>query len=292
MEGWGWQSVHDPDVLPDVLARWSSSLESGEAFEMVFPLRGKDRDFRPFLTRVQPVRDSNGTIVRWFGTNTDITAQRAAEKALEEKASELEARVAERTAERERAIAQLHEAQKLETIGQLTGGVAHDFNNLLTPITGILDMLQRRYGRADTREGKLIAGALQSAERAKTLVERLLGFARRQPLQTQAVDLASLLEGMRDLVSSSIGPAMELRISCGTDLVPAKADANQLELAVLNLAVNARDAMPDGGTLTITVDRVALGPPGPAEAQAGTVPAPFRHRHRAPYGCGDLAAGG
>ncbi len=260
MEGWGWQSVHDPDVLPDVLARWRASLESGDAFEMVFPLRCRDGSFRPFLTRVQPVRDSGGTIVRWFGTNTDITAQRAAEQALEEKASELEARVAERTAERERAIAQLHEAQKLETIGQLTGGVAHDFNNLLTPITGVLDMLQRRYGRADTREGKLIAGALQSAERAKTLVERLLGFARRQPLKTNAVDLASLLEGMRDLVLSSIGPAIELRISCGADLVPAEADANQLELAILNLAVNARDAMPDGGTLTITVDRVVSGP--------------------------------
>ncbi|HEY0113231.1 MAG TPA: response regulator [Allosphingosinicella sp.] len=260
MEGWGWQSVHDPEVLPEVLERWRSSLETGQAFEMVFPLRRYDGKFRPFLTRVQPVRDSDGRIVRWFGTNTDIAAQRAAEQALEEKASDLEARVAERTAERERAIAQLHEAQKLETIGQLTGGVAHDFNNLLTPITGVLDLLQRRYGRADTREAKLIAGALQSAERAKTLVERLLGFARRQPLQATAVDLPTLVDGMRDLVSSSIGPAIELRVSCGSDLVPAHADANQLELAILNLAVNARDAMPSGGTLTITVDRVVSGP--------------------------------
>ena len=260
MEGWGWQSVHDADVLPHVLERWQASLASGEAFEMVFPLRSHDGTFRPFLTRVQPVRDTAGSIVRWFGTNTDITAQRAAEQALEEKASDLEARVAERTAEREQAMAQLHEAQKLETIGQLTGGVAHDFNNLLTPITGVLDMLQRRYGAADTREAKLITGALQSAERAKTLVERLLGFARRQPLQTSAVDLTALVEGMRDLLVSSIGPAIELRVSCGTDLVPAEADANQLELAILNLAVNARDAMPNGGALTITVDRVVLGP--------------------------------
>jgi PAS domain S-box-containing protein len=260
MEGWGWQSVHDPDVLPDVVERWRQSLITGDAFEMVFPLRSRDGSFRPFLTRIQPVRDSSGAIVRWFGTNTDISAQRAAEQALEEKASDLEARVAERTAEREQAIAQLHEAQKLETIGQLTGGVAHDFNNLLTPITGVLDMLQRRYGGADTREAKLIAGALQSAERAKTLVERLLGFARRQPLQTAAVDLSALIDGMRDLITSSVGPGIQLRVSCGTDLVPADADANQLELAVLNLAVNARDAMPNGGTLTVTVDRVVLGP--------------------------------
>jgi PAS domain S-box-containing protein len=260
MAGWGWQSVHNPDVLPQVLERWRASLDTGEAFEMVFPLRCHDGSFRPFLTRVQPIRDAGGTIVRWFGTNTDITTQRAAEQALKEKASDLEVRVAERTAEREQALAQLHEAQKLETIGQLTGGVAHDFNNLLTPITGVLDMLQRRYGNNDSREAKLIAGALQSAERAKTLVERLLGFARRQPLRTGAVDLAGLLEGMRDLLSSSIGPAIDLRISCGNDLVPAQADANQLELAILNLAVNARDAMPSGGALTITVDRVVSGP--------------------------------
>jgi CheY-like chemotaxis protein len=99
-------------------------------------------------------------------------------------------------------------------------------------------MLQRRHGHADTREGRLIAGALQSAERAKTLVARLLGFARRQPLQTGAVDLPGLTKGMRDLVSSSLGLAIEVRISCGADLVPALADGNQLELAIVNLAVN------------------------------------------------------
>ena len=260
MEGWGWHRVHDPEVLEEVLQGWRGSLESGDPFEMVFPLRGADGVFRPFLTRVQPVRGSDGTIVRWFGTNTDITDQREAEAALEERASDLERRVEERTAEREAALAKLHEAQKLETIGQLTGGVAHDFNNLLTPITGVLDMLQRRHGANDEREGRLIAGALQSAERAKTLVQRLLGFARRQALQTSAVDVASLVEGMRDLIASSIGPSIELRIACAAGLGAAWADANQLELAILNLCVNARDAMPHGGTLTIALDRAAIGP--------------------------------
>jgi PAS domain S-box-containing protein len=259
MEGWGWQSVHDPEVLGTVLTRWQRSLETGSPFEMVFPLRRRDGVFRPFLTRVQPVRNAEGTIVRWFGTNTDITVQRAAEAALEERAADLEQRVEERTAEREAALAQLHEAQKLETLGQLTGGVAHDFNNLLTPITGALDLLQRKVD-LDSRSARLIGNALQSAERAKTLVQRLLGFARRQTLQTRAVDLGPLIEGMRDLVASSVGSTIEIRIRSEPDLPPALADPNQLELAILNLCVNARDAMPEGGVLTIVAEQAAIGP--------------------------------
>lgn len=150
----------------------------------------------------------------------------------------------------ESALLQLHQAQKLETIGQLTGGIAHDFNNLLTPITGALDILLHRLGD-DPRLARLIGGALQSAERARTLVQRLLGFARRQPLTPSAVDLGGLLDGMRDLISSSVGPAIPVVLEIEPGLAPAFADANQLELAILNLCVNARDAMPGGGALTI-----------------------------------------
>jgi CheY-like chemotaxis protein len=167
--------------------------------------------------------------------------------------------VGKAVSEREEALAQLFEAQKLETLGQLTGGVAHDFNNLLTPITGALDLLGRRHND-DARSARLVDGALQSAERAKTLVQRLLGFARRQALETRAVDLATLVEGMRDLVASSMGSAVELRIVVAPELPPALTDPNQLELAVLNLCVNARDAMPSGGTLTIMVEQAAVGP--------------------------------
>ena len=113
--------------------------------------------------------------------HTDVTEQRATEQSLRELTATLEQRVRDETAARQEALAKLHEAQKLETIGQLTGGVAHDFNNLLMPITGALDLLQRRYGDADARAARLIDGALQSAERAKTLVQRLLGFARQRP---------------------------------------------------------------------------------------------------------------
>jgi signal transduction histidine kinase/ActR/RegA family two-component response regulator len=185
---------------------------------------------------------------------------RARLEELNELAADLEQRVEERTAEREAAMAQLHEAQKLETLGQLTGGVAHDFNNLLTPITGALDLLHRKYGHADERSERLLSNALQAADRAKTLLQRLLGFARRQSLQTQPVDISALLGGMRDLISSSVGPTIDLRLRHEPDLPSAVIDPNQLELAILNLCVNARDAMPDGGPLTILAEELAIGP--------------------------------
>jgi len=165
-----------------------------------------------------------------------------------------------REAELELAQAALRQSQKMEAMGQLTGGVAHDFNNLLTPIIGSLDMLQRRQLGGE-REQRLIAGALQSADRAKTLVQRLLAFARRQPLQATAVDLDGLVSGMAELIISTSGPQVRVEVDVAADLTAAKADPNQLEMAILNLAVNARDAMPDGGVLTI-----AARPPRPDAA--------------------------
>jgi signal transduction histidine kinase len=163
-----------------------------------------------------------------------------------------------RQAELETAQEALRQSQKMEAMGQLTGGVAHDFNNLLTPIVGSLDMLVRR-GLGSERERRLIDGALQSAERAKTLVQRLLAFARRQPLQPQPVDLKRLVTDMADLISSTSGPNIEVRVELDDDLPPAMADANQVEMAILNLAVNARDAMPDGGSLIISAAHEILG---------------------------------
>ncbi len=154
----------------------------------------------------------------------------------------------------------LRQSQKLEAMGQLTGGVAHDFNNLLMPIIGSLDMLQRR-GIGSERERRLIGGALQSAERAKTLVHRLLAFARRQPLQAVAVDIAQLVVGMAELIESTTGPQIKVVVDVGGDIALAKADPNQLEMAILNLSVNARDAMTQGGTLRISASTERV-PPG------------------------------
>ena len=207
---------------------------------------------------------------------------RARLEELHQLATDLEQRVEERTAQHAEAVAQLHEAQKLETIGQLTGGVAHDFNNLLTPITGALDLLQRKYAAEDPRSARLIGNALLAADRAKTLVQRLLGFARRQTLETQAVDLGELLIGMRDLIASSIGPTIELNVRPAANLPAALADPNQIELAILNLCVNARDAMPNGGPLTIVVDEVAVGP----HSQLRLRPGLYVHLSVIDAGCG------
>ncbi|WP_315765221.1 ATP-binding protein [Sphingomonas sp. Y38-1Y] len=167
-----------------------------------------------------------------------------------------------REAELEAAQEALRQSQKMEAMGSLTGGVAHDFNNLLTPIIGSLDLLHRK-GLGSEREKRLIDGALQSAERAKTLVQRLLAFARRQPLQATAVDLPPLVDGMLDLIGSTLGPTIDLSVRLDPDLPPAQADPNQLEMALLNLAVNARDAMPDGGELTISAARESVREPQP-----------------------------
>ncbi len=152
----------------------------------------------------------------------------------------------------------LRQSQKLEAMGQLTGGVAHDFNNLLTPILGSLDLLRRRNVGTE-REQRLIEGALQSAERAKTLIQRLLAFARRQPLQPSAVDVGGLVSGMADLIASTSGPQIRVAVHVADELPAAKGDPNQLEMAILNLSVNARDAMPEGGTLTVAAASETIG---------------------------------
>jgi signal transduction histidine kinase len=255
------------------LADWIEAQEEWSDLPFILlTTRGGGLERNPAAARHLEMLGNVTFVERPFHPTTLISLARAAIRgrrrqyeararllALRELNDSLGRRVADALTEREQALAQLHEAQKLETIGQLTGGVAHDFNNLLTPITGALDLLGRRYGD-DARSSRLIDGALQSAERAKTLVQRLLQFARRQPLETRPVDVAALIEGMRDLIASSIGGVAELKIIAPAALAPALADPNQLELAILNLCVNARDAMPDGGVLTLALEQVLLGP--------------------------------
>lgn len=253
-----------PDEADSWVERYRKVLITGEPIRFEQQLEATQRHLELAAFRVEPAERKEVAVIF-----QDVTERKQSEIALRELNETLERRVSEAVAERASAMAQLHEAQKLETIGQLTGGVAHDINNLLTPIMGALDLVSRRYSDADARMKRLLEGALQSTDRAKTLVNRLLGFARRQALETRPVNVAELLEGMRDLITSSIGSTVELKMLAPADLPPALTDPNQLELAVLNLCVNSRDAMPDGGRLTIVAERVAVGPRGLPQLKPG-----------------------
>ncbi|MFJ4067634.1 ATP-binding protein [Pseudomonas sp. NPDC089996] len=194
-----------------------------------------------------------------------ITHARA-ERALHLLNQSLEDRVAAVLAQREAAMLQLHEAHKLEMIGQLTGGIAHDLNNMLTPIIASFELL-RRHPQSE-RAPRLIDGGLQAAERARNLVGRLLSFARRQTLKPQAVSLAALVEDMHELMARSLGPTIAVQVQIDPALPAVLADPHQLELALLNLVVNARDALPEGGTLAIAAGLDSDGPPRPAGVAA------------------------
>ncbi|WP_419897508.1 hybrid sensor histidine kinase/response regulator [Roseomonas sp. USHLN139] len=184
------------------------------------------------------------------------------------------------TAEREQAEAlqlaeeQLRQSQKMEAVGQLTGGLAHDFNNMLTGITGSLELLQFRVARGQTDGlGRFIASAQDAARRAAALTHRLLAFSRRQTLDPKPIDVNRLVAGMTDLVERTMGPAIRTEVVAAADLWTVLVDPNQLENALLNLCINARDAMPDGGRLRIVTENCHLE--GPAAGRLGLPPGPY-----------------
>jgi CHASE3 domain sensor protein len=156
------------------------------------------------------------------------------------------------------AEAQLRQTQKMEAIGQLTGGLAHDFNNMLAVITSALNLLRRRLDRGDTNVREFIDAAIDGAQRAATLTQRLLAFARQQPLSPEPIDANKFVGGIADMLRRTLGETIRLETVLAGGLWPVHADAGQLEATILNLAVNARDAMPDGGRLTIeTATRIS-----------------------------------
>jgi len=266
MQALGWGGVHHPDHNERVMARLRHCFATGSIWEDTFPLRGKDGRFNWFLSRASPIRDEQGHITHWLGTHTDVTAQVNAEEALRELNESLELRVAERTreladtnrllqvemAERAQAEEALRHAQKMDAIGQLTGGIAHDFNNMLTGVLGALDLIQRRVavGRV-TEIDRYIHAAVTSANCAAALTHRLLAFARRQSLNTCAVDVNRMVGSMEELLRRTVGESIELSIELDEQLPLTHTDEHQLESALLNLVINARDAMPDGGRLVI-----------------------------------------
>lgn len=192
------------------------------------------KDGTRFLAHVvvDAIRGDTGTLLGFAKITRDVTEAHEAQQALE------------KTREA------LFQAQKMQAIGQLSGGIAHDFNNLLTVILGNLEIVQKRIGDAP-KIARLLENATQGALRGVSLTQRMLAFARRQELQTESVDIPQLVQGITGLLRSSLGPGIRIETRFPADLQPVLADSNQLELAILNLATNARDAMPDGGTVVI-----------------------------------------
>ena len=262
-------SIH-PDDRAGVAAALQHSVSTGEDYAVEFRRNWSDGTVHWIDARARMTRDAHGLPQRLVGLSSDITERKQAETALQELNDRLERRVRERTsqlqhandelvsqiAQRERSEEQLRHLQKLESIGELTGSVAHDFNNLLTAVIGNLELLRKRLPR-DPAVERLLDGALQGAQRGEALTQRLLAFARRQLLEPRPVDLAGLVRGMTDLLRRSIGPAVEMEFDLPEALPAVQVDANQIELALLNLAINARDAMPEGGKLAIRLDRRA-----------------------------------
>jgi PAS domain S-box-containing protein len=182
---------------------------------------------------IDAIRGDDGELLGYAKVTRDITEKRVAQEALE------------------KAQAHFIQAQKMEAIGQLTGGMAHDFNNLLAVVLGNLDLIRKRLP-PDPKLQQLIENSMQAATRGASLTQRMLAFARRQELKATTLWLPELVRGMAELLQRSIGPSIQITTQFPLRLAPALADGNQLELALLNLVVNARDAMPNGGTITIS----------------------------------------
>ena len=241
-----------PDDQARVLAAIQEAMRTRGVFELEHRVRRADGTLGWTLSRAVPLLDPDGGIREWFGAASDVTARKEAEAALRHANEALEARVAERTAELSQAADALRQSQKMEAVGQLTGGLAHDFNNLLAGIMGSLELLQARV--AQGRIGDLdryLAAAQGAAKRAAALTHRLLAFTRRQTLDPKPTDVNRLASGMEELIRRTVGPQVAVEIVGAAGLWVTLVDPNQLENALLNLCINARDAMPDGGRLTV-----------------------------------------
>ncbi|MBV9548104.1 MAG: PAS domain S-box protein, partial [Alphaproteobacteria bacterium] len=188
---------------------------------------------------IDPIRDSDGKLTGYAKVTRDLTERKEAQEKLE------------------KAREALFQSQKMDAVGQLTGGVAHDFNNLLMAVLGSLELLRKRLP-ADPQIMRLLDNAIMGAKRGATLTQRMLAFARRQEMNERPLDLAKLVSGMSELLERSLGAQVQLTNELPSNLPQVRADENQLELALLNLAVNARDAMPGGGNIRIGASKTMV----------------------------------
>ena len=250
-QGWhDWIEAVHPEDRDQIVATQVEATAALEPYELIGRFRRRDGQWRWVRAVSVPRLDSEGQPIGMVGAASDITEAKEAEIALQRQ-------VDERTAELSETQDQLRQSQKMEALGQLTGGIAHDFNNLLTVVVGGLDLIVKQV--QDERLLRFATNALSAAERGARLTAQLLAFSRVQRLEVKPTYVAPLIEEMRPLLRNVLGPGIQKKFDLDPHLTPVLADPTQLEVAVLNLAINARDAMPDGGTLTISSRKRRIG---------------------------------
>jgi PAS domain S-box-containing protein len=276
------KAVH-PGDRHALAQEWIAALAERRVYEAEGRIwHAASRDYRDCWARAVPMVDGAGTVVEWFGCVLDVTDRRRAEAEIRRLNETLELRVTERTrqlaetnqrleeqiAERRQAEEALRQSQKIEAVGQLTGGVAHDFNNLLTIVLGNLELIERT--ACDGPLARYVRSATQAAERGAKLAEQLLAFSRKQRLSPKPTDLNRLVADMQNLLRHTLGAAIVIETRLGAEPWSAMVDANQIELVILNLAINARDAMTaSGGVVTISTANVGLRPSEDSTLAAG-----------------------
>lgn len=251
-------TVH-PDDQAGLAEAIAAAIVKGGPYSHQYRVRRADGDYHWIEANGRVEHAPDGTPLNFPGVLLDLKERRAIESerdsanaALRTLTETLELRVAERTAELMQAEEKLRQAQKMEAVGQLTGGLAHDFNNLLTGVMGNLELLQFQMARGRLQDiDRYVGAAREAGRRAASLTQRLLAFSRRQTLDPKPTDVTALIGGLEDLLRRTVGPTTEIRIVETVGLWAANIDAGQLENALLNLCINSRDAMPDGGRITI-----------------------------------------
>lgn len=251
-------SVH-PEDRPGLIAAIDEVIARGGAYAHQYRVRRADGRYYWIEANGRVDHSPEGIALSFPGVLIDVEDRRSIEAerdrataALRALNDTLELRVAERTAELIHAEEKLRQSQKMEAVGQLTGGLAHDFNNLLAGISGALDLMGMRIAQGRLNDiDKYMLAAQSAAKRAAALTHRLLAFSRRQTLDPRPLDVNLLVEGMTELIQRTVGPSILVETVSAPDLWPASVDASQLENAILNLCINSRDAMPDGGRIII-----------------------------------------
>ncbi len=263
-----WRTRLHPDDIDRILREQVAGEASRAPFVLEARYRRADGEWRWLRSFSQPRHGPGGDFIGFAGIGFDVTSAKQVEADLQRLNELLSERIDAALAERDAAQAALLQSQKLEAVGQLTGGVAHDFNNLLTVIVGALDIIQR-YPTDPVRIARLSDAALSAAKRGERLTQQLLAFARRQPLKPEILLIDALITESEPLYRRAVGEAVELKMDLGTAGFPVRLDAGQFEAALLNLLVNARDAMDGSGAIRVETRLLSLDEPKGALAPGG-----------------------